>query len=199
MTATSSLLVWPVALPKNRVGGSAVFSFVFAFQYIGQTLDTPAENGGCGYDFASGVHKYLYAEDDPVDGSDPSGNQDTTTELAVENADASLDAMPNIVTINAEKEIAFGSESELQNDVDSAKKKNPGDMVFLHATATGVWPELLWNVAPAIKPIGYGEFGEGPYTFNASLSDPNGKNVVETAFKWAGIAKTRFGGGKRKC
>jgi hypothetical protein len=66
-----------VAAPKNRVGGSAAFSFVFAFQYIGQTLDTPAENGGCGYDFASGVHKYLYAEDDPVNGIDPSGHDET--------------------------------------------------------------------------------------------------------------------------
>ena len=72
--ATSSLSVWPVALPKNRVGGSAVFSFVFAFQYIGQTLDTPAENGGCGYDFASGIHKYLYAANNPINMSDPSGN-----------------------------------------------------------------------------------------------------------------------------
>jgi hypothetical protein len=71
--AALNVLLWPVAPPKNRVGGSAAFSFVFAFQYIGQTLDTPAENGGCGYDFASGVHKYLYAEDNPVNLDDPSG------------------------------------------------------------------------------------------------------------------------------
>ena len=72
--AALNVLLWPVAPPKNRVGGSPAFSFVFAFQYIGETLDTPAENGGCGYDFASGVHKYLYAQDDPVDGSDPLGH-----------------------------------------------------------------------------------------------------------------------------
>ena len=72
--AALNTLLWPVVAPKNRVGGSAAFSFVFAFQYIGETLDTPAENGGCGYDFASGVHKYLYAADDPVDNVDPSGN-----------------------------------------------------------------------------------------------------------------------------
>jgi hypothetical protein len=76
--AALNVLPWPVAAPKNRVGGSAAFSFVFAFQYIGQTLDTPAENGGCGYDFASGIHKYLYAEDDPVDNDDPSGNDDVS-------------------------------------------------------------------------------------------------------------------------
>src|SRR5580692_6143909 len=74
--AALNVLPWPVVSPKNRVGGSAAFSFVFAFQYIGETLDTPAENGGCGYDFASGVHKYLYAADDPVNNVDPSGNDD---------------------------------------------------------------------------------------------------------------------------
>jgi hypothetical protein len=73
--AALNVLLWPVALPKNRVGGSAAFSFVFTFQFIGETLDTPAENGGCGYDFASGVHKYLYAQDDPVNLTDPSGNE----------------------------------------------------------------------------------------------------------------------------
>jgi hypothetical protein len=72
--AALNVLFWPVVAQKNRVGGSPAFSFVFAFQYIGETLDTPAENGGCGYDFASGVHKYLYAADDPVNNSDPSGN-----------------------------------------------------------------------------------------------------------------------------
>ncbi|MGH7990242.1 MAG: hypothetical protein ACREDS_08665, partial [Limisphaerales bacterium] len=73
--AALSLSLWPVAVPKNRVGGSAVFSFVFTFQYIGETLDTPGENGDCGYDFASGVHKYLYGECDPADRVDPLGEQ----------------------------------------------------------------------------------------------------------------------------
>jgi hypothetical protein len=72
--AVLNVLPWPVAVPKNRVGGSPVFSFVFTIQYIGETLDTPDENGGCGYDFASGVHKFLYAEDNPVNLDDPSGN-----------------------------------------------------------------------------------------------------------------------------
>jgi hypothetical protein len=60
--AALNVLLWPVVVPKNRVGGSPVFSFVFAFQYIGETLDTPSENDGCGYDFASDVHKYLYVD-----------------------------------------------------------------------------------------------------------------------------------------
>jgi hypothetical protein len=72
--AALNVLLWPGVSPKNRVGGSAAFSFVFAFQYIGETLDTPAQNGGCGYDFASGVHKYLYVEDNPVNHIDPTGH-----------------------------------------------------------------------------------------------------------------------------
>ena len=72
--AALNVLPWPGVALKNRVGGSPAFSFVFAFQYIGETLDTPAENGSCGYDFASGVHKYLYAEDDPANLDDPSGH-----------------------------------------------------------------------------------------------------------------------------
>jgi hypothetical protein len=72
--AAFNVLPWPVVTPKNRVGGSAVFSFVFTFQFIGEIVDTPAENGGYGYDFASGVHKYLYAGDDPVNNEDPSGH-----------------------------------------------------------------------------------------------------------------------------
>ena len=91
--AALNVLLWPVVSPKNRVGGSPVFSFVFAFQFIGETLDTPAENGGCGYDFASGVHKYLYAEDDPVNGSDPSGHDDIGDVLGAMDISAGLDAL----------------------------------------------------------------------------------------------------------
>ena len=107
--AALNVLPWPVAAPKNRVGGSAVFSFVFAFQYIGETLDTPAENGGCGYDFASGVHKYLYAQDDPVNGTDPSGHDDIGDVLAATDMSASLDAMPNVVSLKVFNAGIFGA------------------------------------------------------------------------------------------
>jgi len=62
--------------PETRVGGSPAFSSVFASQETANPVGTPSENGGRDYDFASGVHKYLYAQDNPVDGSDPSGNDD---------------------------------------------------------------------------------------------------------------------------
>jgi hypothetical protein len=59
--------------PETRVGGSPVFSPNFASKEMANPVGTPSGNGGCGYDFASGVHKYLYAQDNPVMGSDPSG------------------------------------------------------------------------------------------------------------------------------
>lgn len=62
-----------ITRPENRVGGSARFSSVFAAQESANPIGTRAENPGCGYNFASGVHKYLYAEDDPVDNVDPLG------------------------------------------------------------------------------------------------------------------------------
>jgi hypothetical protein len=64
---------WAHCRPETRVGGSPVFSSVFASQETANPIGTPSENGGCGYDFASGVHKYLYGEDNPVNNSDPSG------------------------------------------------------------------------------------------------------------------------------
>ncbi|MGA3266088.1 MAG: hypothetical protein ABSE16_04620 [Verrucomicrobiota bacterium] len=51
-----------ITSPENRVGGSAVFSSDFASQESANPICTRAENPGCGYDFVSGVHKYLYAQ-----------------------------------------------------------------------------------------------------------------------------------------
>ncbi|MBU6409708.1 MAG: hypothetical protein KGR98_04905, partial [Verrucomicrobia bacterium] len=52
-----------------------VFSSDFASQESANPIGARAENPGCGYDFASGVHKYLYGADDPVNIDDPSGNE----------------------------------------------------------------------------------------------------------------------------
>jgi hypothetical protein len=64
---------WAVARPENRVGGSPVFSSDFASQETAKPIVASGENPGCGYDFASGVHKYLYGADDPADNDDPLG------------------------------------------------------------------------------------------------------------------------------
>ena len=74
-----SLSAWAVARPENRVGGSPVFSSDFASQETAKPIVASGENPGCGYDFASGVHKYLYAQDNPVDMDDPSGNASSFT------------------------------------------------------------------------------------------------------------------------
>ena len=68
---------------ENRVGGSPVFSSDFASQETANPIGTRAENPGCGYDFASGVHKYLYVGDNPVNQIDPSGQDFTLGSFSV--------------------------------------------------------------------------------------------------------------------
>lgn len=62
-----------ICRPENRVGKIFSDSPKSASADLDQTLERRGENPGCGYDFASGVHKYLYAEDEPVNMVDPSG------------------------------------------------------------------------------------------------------------------------------
>ena len=98
MTLTSSP-AWGVCRPENRVGGSPVFSSDFASQESAKPIATPSENGSCGYDFASGVHKYLYGSDNPVNRIDPSGNDDIGDLMVGMDISAGLDALPNIATV----------------------------------------------------------------------------------------------------
>jgi len=82
-----------ITRPENRVGGSAVFSSDFAAQESANPIGTRAENPGCGCDFASGVHKYLYAEDNPVNRIDPSGHDDFIETLATTYIQSTLGSM----------------------------------------------------------------------------------------------------------
>jgi hypothetical protein len=88
---------WAHCRPENRVGGSPVFSSNFTFADDANPVGTPTENDGCGYDFASGVHKYLYGADNPGDNDDPSGNDFES--LDVGDILSSFDAFPNLVTV----------------------------------------------------------------------------------------------------
>jgi hypothetical protein len=50
------------------------------------------------------LHKYLYADANPVDGADPSGNQDSMAELGVEESmSMTLDSMSSISLPSAER------------------------------------------------------------------------------------------------
>lgn len=71
-----SLPAHAFARPETRVGGSPVFASAFASADRDQTLEAHRESRGCGYDFASGVCKYLYCQADPVNRIDPSGMMD---------------------------------------------------------------------------------------------------------------------------
>jgi hypothetical protein len=65
-----------ICRPENRVGGSPTFSPNFTFPDSANPVAASGVNPRCGYDFASGVHKYLYVQDNPLDNVDPSGNGD---------------------------------------------------------------------------------------------------------------------------
>ena len=80
---------------ENRVGGSPTFSPNFTFTDSTNPVAASGVNPGCGYDFASGVHKYLYAEANPVNGVDPSGHDDLISLSISMSIGSSLDAMYN--------------------------------------------------------------------------------------------------------
>ena len=87
---------WAHCRPENRVGGSPVFSSDFTFADDANPVGTPTENPACDYDFASGVHKYLYAQGNPVNMVDPSGHDGDLGSLMMSTSlGAGLDAMYN--------------------------------------------------------------------------------------------------------
>jgi len=67
---------WALARPETRVGKIFSAPLKSAAADLDQTLDARWENPACGYDFASGVCKYLYCHADPVNRIDPSGMMD---------------------------------------------------------------------------------------------------------------------------
>ncbi len=65
---------WTTLRPENRVGGSPDFSSTFAAEAPSQVAEPHQENLVWVCDSASGMHKYLYAAANPVNGTDPSGH-----------------------------------------------------------------------------------------------------------------------------
>jgi hypothetical protein len=92
----TSTPAWAHGRPENRVWGFSEKPADFAAQETAKPIDTPGENPGCGYDFASGVHKYLYCKANLVDMVDPSGHDGELGGLMMSTSiGASLDAMYN--------------------------------------------------------------------------------------------------------
>ncbi len=70
-----SLPAHAVARPENRVEEFFPATPKSASADLDQTAGLRWENRGCDYDFASGVCKYLYAHNNPVNRIDPSGHE----------------------------------------------------------------------------------------------------------------------------
>jgi hypothetical protein len=70
-----SLPAHALAQPETRVWEIFSSPLKSASADLDQTVDTRRESGAYGYDFASGVCKYLYAANNPVNMVDPSGNE----------------------------------------------------------------------------------------------------------------------------
>jgi hypothetical protein len=68
-----SLPAHALAQPETRVWEIFSSPLKSASADLDQTVDTRRESGAYGYDFASGVCKYLYAHDNPINLLDPSG------------------------------------------------------------------------------------------------------------------------------
>jgi len=73
MAGPMSLPAWAIARPENRVRDFFPASSKSASADLDQTAGARRESRSCDYDFAPGVHKYLYCQGNPVNMTDPSG------------------------------------------------------------------------------------------------------------------------------
>jgi len=72
-----SLPAWALVRPENRVGGSPGFSCISASESTSQSVEPHEDNLDLGYNFPSRLRKYLYAQGNPVNMVDPSGQYNT--------------------------------------------------------------------------------------------------------------------------
>jgi len=90
-----SLPAHAVARPETRVGDFFPSPLKSAPADLDQTAGLRWENRGCGYDFASGVCKYLYVHNNPLNRIDPSGHESLIGLSIGSTISASLSAMYN--------------------------------------------------------------------------------------------------------
>ena len=97
-----SLPAHAVARPETRVGEIFSSPLKSAPADLDQTLEPRRESRSCDYDFASGVHKYLYAHGNPINGCDPSGHEFTLVgTLTTAGIGATIGALSTVVANHA--------------------------------------------------------------------------------------------------
>jgi RHS repeat-associated protein len=121
------------------------------------------------------LHKYLYADANPVDGTDPSGNQDSMAELGVEESvSMTINAMPvlqlphaaayPVVVVTLPNGNSYEPESEVKNPRQASISKALQGLPIRIAVPDSVDPQALvnewrgklswWN-----GPVTYARFG----------------------------------------
>jgi len=116
--------------PENRVWVFLEKSPDFASKENANPIAASGENPGCGYDFASGVHKYLYCQNDSIMGIDPSGH-DLGDVMASLYVNASFAAMNMQATVMAYGGVATTVAILAQN-------YHPGDSGTMMAVTAGL-------------------------------------------------------------
>ena len=180
LLALPSLPAWAIARPENRVGGSPVFLSIFASQETAKRIEPPQENPTCGYDFASGMHKYLYCKANPVNGEDPDGHDDIGDVLGTMDIGFSLAAMTG-PSISATKAVSIGSTSgpdvtraldaTLDNVNNKLRSLSRTDLLVLTANLTNPYWGVRWDIDPLY------ELGRG--TFAAMMGGVQGTGLGE--------------------
>ena len=166
--------------PENRVWGFSEKTSDFASQENVNPIAASGENPGCGYDFASGVHKYLYCQNDPMNMVDPSGRDGDIPTLDITmSAGEAIDAGSAGVTVKAFSWSVFRvitatiATTYIYQEGEKGNKgvvfhydATPGKTYFPIGTYVTDNPDLSWSQAISIM---WGSAGDYIYVYGLRI------------------------------